>query len=449
MKRKGFTLIELLAVIIILGILMLIAIPSVTNYINNSRKNTYVSTINELLKGTINKVNSGELNLFDTDTTYYVPSTCIKLENGEAKSPYGKFDPAYVVVTFDGDNYHYYFTGKDVQNMGVPTLTSFDILSKESILPNVSSIDTTVGIEGTSNVYVFSDECNGEGELGFASTTVSGGGVSSGNVSGPLCKKAKTLHTAICNYDSWGCGLTIGVGNTITYGTIPSGTPKGGDAYDCDVNNDGIYDEETERFYYITNYYDLDSNTFDNTRSVLIYYSNINGQQKYKYAEQSDSQAVGTCPTSGGCNWYGPVTAYKYLPDTSEWSNPKIIEPGIRSIKNELGTDTTLDGTYTLQPFSYTDKAARLLTTQEFQKMTGWNTPFGLIDSYNFMMENIGTYETGEGSGGYWFENPKSDASTLVWDFNGGDRSASARAADFTLIYGVRPVITVKTSDIK
>ena len=197
MNKKAFTLIELLAVIIILGILMLIAIPSVTNYINNSRKNTYVTTVNELVKGAIAKVNSGELNLLDTDTTYYVPTTCIKLENGEAKSPYGKFDPAYIAVTYDGDNYHYYFTGKDVQNMGVPELTNTDILSKESIVSNVTSIDTTVEIEGTTNVYVFSDECNGEGELGFAGTTVSGGSHSGGTISGggeieePTCKKQK------------------------------------------------------------------------------------------------------------------------------------------------------------------------------------------------------------------------------------------------------------------
>ena len=194
MKNKGFTLIELLAVIIILGILMLIAIPSVTNYINNSRKNTYVTTVNELVKGAIAKVNSGELNIFDMDTTYYVPTTCIKLENGEAKSPYGKFDPAYIAVTYDGTNYHYFFAGKDVQNMGVPDLTSADILSKESIVSNVTSIDTTVGIEGTTNVYVFSDECNGEGELGFVGTTVSGGSHSGGNSSSgdneePTCKK--------------------------------------------------------------------------------------------------------------------------------------------------------------------------------------------------------------------------------------------------------------------
>ena len=37
-KCTLFTLIELLAVIIILGIIMLIAIPSISRYINNSRK---------------------------------------------------------------------------------------------------------------------------------------------------------------------------------------------------------------------------------------------------------------------------------------------------------------------------------------------------------------------------------------------------------------------------
>ena len=121
---------------------MIIAIPSVTNYINNSRKSTYVTTVNELVKATIAKVNSGDLKVYDPNTTYYVPCTCIKLENGEAKSPYGKFDPAYVVVTFDGDNYNYYFTGKDVQNMGVPAITKSDLLSKESIVANVSAIDT-------------------------------------------------------------------------------------------------------------------------------------------------------------------------------------------------------------------------------------------------------------------------------------------------------------------
>ena len=38
MKKKGFTLIELLAVIVILGLLIAIAIPSVIKYLTQSRK---------------------------------------------------------------------------------------------------------------------------------------------------------------------------------------------------------------------------------------------------------------------------------------------------------------------------------------------------------------------------------------------------------------------------
>ena len=41
-NNKGFTLIELLAVIVILGILLALAIPRVSQYINNSKKDSFV-----------------------------------------------------------------------------------------------------------------------------------------------------------------------------------------------------------------------------------------------------------------------------------------------------------------------------------------------------------------------------------------------------------------------
>ena len=107
MNKKGFTLIELLAVIIILGILMIIAIPSVTRYISDSRKNAYVDTAKEIIGGARNLVNEGKLEMYDTDVTYYIESSCIKTENA-SKSPYGEFTKAYVVVTYDGKGYDYY-----------------------------------------------------------------------------------------------------------------------------------------------------------------------------------------------------------------------------------------------------------------------------------------------------------------------------------------------------
>ena len=59
-NKKGFTLIELLSVIVILGVLMLIAIPSVTRYIDKSKKITYIKTISSIVDTVRYEVNSGD-----------------------------------------------------------------------------------------------------------------------------------------------------------------------------------------------------------------------------------------------------------------------------------------------------------------------------------------------------------------------------------------------------
>lgn len=54
LNAKGFTLIELLAVITIMGILMMVAIPTVSRTIENSRKDTFLDTANQYVNGVKN-----------------------------------------------------------------------------------------------------------------------------------------------------------------------------------------------------------------------------------------------------------------------------------------------------------------------------------------------------------------------------------------------------------
>jgi len=156
-KSRGFTLIELLAVIIILGVLMIIAIPSVTKYIQDSRKESYVTIAQEYISGARNIVNSGEMKLYDPEVTYYIPSTCISLERG-GDSPFGEFDPAYVVVTYTGNNYDYYFTGRDTSSMGI-YLTYEGLLDKDSVKSGVKNVDTTIGVGERESIIRVTDSC--------------------------------------------------------------------------------------------------------------------------------------------------------------------------------------------------------------------------------------------------------------------------------------------------
>lgn len=171
-NKKGFTLIELLAVIVILGLLMAIAIPSVTKYITESRKKTVTSSINNYVGALINDVNDMQYTFTETDVIYAVPIECIALERG-GTDPFGEWHQAstkywaYVLIQYNDNtsSYIYGFTFKDSAGYGLyPTSTSklnekgSQIQTGLSLtrpisgkVTNIASVDKWVGFKVTEN----------------------------------------------------------------------------------------------------------------------------------------------------------------------------------------------------------------------------------------------------------------------------------------------------------
>ena len=203
-KKNGFTLIELLAVIIILGILMIIAIPSVTKYISDSRKSSYVDSAKEIIGSARNLVNSGELEMYDTDATYYIDVNCIKTENA-MKSPYGDFTNAYVVVTYDGKGYDYYWTSVDDAGQGVKNIVKYDKLDTDDISSDltIDDISTLRILDGRGKVILITERnsCKKEGPVTEnlipvnSETGEEGGGGSSSNA--VVYPEGKTKDTVV------------------------------------------------------------------------------------------------------------------------------------------------------------------------------------------------------------------------------------------------------------
>ena len=375
-KEKGFTLIELLAVIVILAILMVVAVPKILNVIENSKKSAAESSI-KLVKDAIKtQVTSGSI----MGTNFTIDESGCYIFN---------------------------FDDQTSEN------------AKELQLKNKENITGTIKY------------CNGN----FTNNTLVFDGQDMKTI---VCKGAKkeTLHTEKCEQtdSTYYCSGAGFAGKTITYGTVPEKELKSGDAFDCDVNGDGTYDENTERFYYVT---DKDDST-----AVLIYYNNVSKGQPSKNA----TYAYDTSKE----NWHGPRTAIEELPSTSEWRNVSL-KNSVRAILNENGGNTTKGETLPSN-FSYAGYSARLLTVQEINKACGikaghWIT--GELDTCNYLMENTKYSNADNTAWAWWLENPHSGSSSAACYVIGYDRDVSIHTVSNAGGYGVRPAIEVLKSNME
>ena len=395
MKKKGFTLIELLAVIVILGIITVIAVPKILDIINKSRESASNSSI-KLIKDAI-------------------------------KTQVASSDLTGPVFTKETDGC--YIFNFDDQTSG--NTKSLEIKNKDKVSGSIKYCNNT-----------FSDDT-----LKF-----DGKSINKDEEKGKIiCKRATTLHTEECTqtdsqYYCSGAGYTTSGTkgtSTITYGNLGNkGVLTSGDAFDCDVNGDGVFDSETERFYYVSDYYNTSTKAFEDDTAVLIYYNNV--------STGSPSNNTTYAYDSSGENFHGPRTAFAQLPTTSQWSNMSLKNT-TRAILNENESNTTKGGVLPSN-YSYEGYAARLLTLQEIRQATEINNmptfKVGELDNFTYLMENTKFSSDSNSAWTWWLENARSDNSICAWYVNGYHRLVTNDIVSYAGLVGVRPVIEVSKKNI-
>ena len=153
-SNKGFTLVELLAVIVIMGILMMVAIPTVNGVIFDSRVNTYVQSAQSFIKSAKNSVADGSIKVSSYDVTYYIHVNNL-VDDKVADSPFAPWNDAYVAVTKDYDNsYTFYWVSSDKAGWRID-LTEFDKIDKGAVYQGDKFVNYREPIGGRSRIIIY------------------------------------------------------------------------------------------------------------------------------------------------------------------------------------------------------------------------------------------------------------------------------------------------------
>ena len=225
---------------------------------------------------------------------------------------------------------------------------------------------------------------------------------------GIICQRATSIHTK----------------NGITYGQIGTANELNvGDAFDCDVNGDGVYDDDIERFYYVSRRYNVDTvSSFNDNYAVLLYSYNT-------YYGEPTTRTNYAPYASSGKNESGPISSLSHIPSTTQWPNVRLKD-NYRQLRQRDGT-MEIDSNTNYPRFYYNGRSARLLTHQEVVNAVGTLSNTG---NYPFFTEN----------GAYWnLETPQRTSGNVytITETGSGGYSTNQNL-------NVRPAIEIPISNM-
>ncbi len=158
-SNKGFTLVELLAVIVIMAILLMIAIPSISSILYDSRSKLYVQDALTYVTTTKQLVTAQTFTIDDFDTTYYIHINNLT-EESKTKSPFSEWLDAYVVVTLNEDGTKdYYWISCDKAGWKID-LKEDKLLKQKDVYNGGKYLNNRQPVNGRSKIVIIDKDGN-------------------------------------------------------------------------------------------------------------------------------------------------------------------------------------------------------------------------------------------------------------------------------------------------